>query len=1152
MTCPLRAPPEGITDVALFSLAELERLEPDRMPGCRLQKLEVYNWGTFDKKVWTFHVEGRNALLTGDIGSGKSTLVDAVTTLLLSAHKISYNKAAGADTRERSLRSYVEGHYKSEHNETTGASRPIGLRDARNYSVVLGKFGNVDFSTTVSIAQVFRTREDGQGQPERFFAVADAELSIAEHFGDFEADLSSLKRKLRQRGVRTYDTFPEYGKDFRRRMGIESEQAMELFHQTVSMKAVDNLNDFVRSHMLEPFDTTSYIDKMIEHFDNLTQAHDAVLRARLQLEILSPLVEDLDRLEVLLGAMESIAGQQRALPYYLARLNHTLLTRQVDQMTASIAASQEQLKSLREAMSTMRGTETQLAVQIAGMGGDRLAAIDQEIIRHEADRNARKVRFDRFNELLAEVAMPPVSNAGQFAANRNNAVARQIEFDEARAQIDNELIEKRFQLRSVGDDSAKVNNELHSLRSRRSNLPSNSLELRDRLCSEVLAEAGELPFAGELIQVRGDAREWEGAAERVLKNFALSMLVPDRHYAAVAAWIDAHHLGVRIVYYRVPASMAGVTPPDRQSPRPVLADKLEVKADSAFAGWMTSELHRRANHLCVENVAELRITDKAVTRAGQIKDRDRHEKDDRRPIDDRREYILGWDNEQKIDVLVQYATALQRQQTKLSSAEADLIKASSEVSDRLRSLAKLDEYNAWDSLDWQELVTVIAGLQAERQRIRTSSDGLAILSEEFDRIRERIKHQDEAINVADREEARVETEQRMALVQLEKVDRFLMDTDAVESAGAFFDSIESAVLKELGDVTADPSMIPDIERSVRALLEERLEGESARRIVVERRIIRAMGVFRVAYPTETVDLDDAIESGPEFRQLHRRIGEDDLPRFEKQFKEYLNQNTIRDIAQFSAHLNKNETTIRERIETINRSLFDIDYNEGRYIQLIPGPSPNMEVRDFRNELRECTSHVFGGDQTEQYSEERFLQVKKIIDRFKGREGMTDQDRNWTRKVTDVRNWFVFSASEKCREDGSEYEHYSDSAGKSGGQKEKLAYTILAASLAYQFKLEGKSRSKAFRFVCIDEAFSRGSEVSTRYALTLFTKLGLQLLIVTPLQKIHVIEPHVSAVGFVDNPTGNYSRLQSLTIEEFRRIRDPGSSTDRAEADGPAT
>jgi uncharacterized protein YPO0396 len=77
----------------------------DTLAGFRLQRLEVFNWGTFDGRVWTLRCEGRNALLTGDIGSGKSTLVDAVTTLLVPAHRVAYNKAAGADTRERTLRS---------------------------------------------------------------------------------------------------------------------------------------------------------------------------------------------------------------------------------------------------------------------------------------------------------------------------------------------------------------------------------------------------------------------------------------------------------------------------------------------------------------------------------------------------------------------------------------------------------------------------------------------------------------------------------------------------------------------------------------------------------------------------------------------------------------------------------------------------------------------------------------------------------------------------------------------------------------------------------------------------------------------------------------------------------------------------------------
>ena len=55
---------------------------------------------------------------------------------------------------------------------------------------------------------------------------------------------------------------------------------MELFHQTVSMKSVGNLNDFVRDHMLEPFDAAEWIDELIAHFEDLTSAHEAVRRPR--------------------------------------------------------------------------------------------------------------------------------------------------------------------------------------------------------------------------------------------------------------------------------------------------------------------------------------------------------------------------------------------------------------------------------------------------------------------------------------------------------------------------------------------------------------------------------------------------------------------------------------------------------------------------------------------------------------------------------------------------------------------------------------------------------------------------------------------------------------------------------------------------------
>jgi len=130
---------------------ELEFASDDSLSGFRLRRLELFNWGTFHDRIWTLQLNGRNALLTGDIGSGKSTLVDAVTTLLVPPQRIAYNKAAGADTRERTLRSYVLGFYKTERGETGFSAKPVALREPGGYSVVLGMFRNDAYNQDITL-----------------------------------------------------------------------------------------------------------------------------------------------------------------------------------------------------------------------------------------------------------------------------------------------------------------------------------------------------------------------------------------------------------------------------------------------------------------------------------------------------------------------------------------------------------------------------------------------------------------------------------------------------------------------------------------------------------------------------------------------------------------------------------------------------------------------------------------------------------------------------------------------------------------------------------------------------------------------------------------------------------------------------------------
>ena len=1101
--------------------------------GFRLERLEVYNWGTFHRHVWNLGLRGRNGLLTGDIGSGKSTLVDAIATLLVPSHRVAYNKAAGAEARERTLRSYVLGYHKSERNETTGATRPVALRDARHYSVILGEFVNRDYDTTVTLAQVFWTKSGENGPPEKLFVVADRSASIAEDFSNFGEDAAALAKKLRTAGMVTTRAFKDYGREMRRRLGIDSEQALELFHQTVSMKSVGNLNDFVRSHMLEPFDGYERTAEIVAHFDDLTKAHDAVERAQKQLTALDPLLEHCDEYDRLSAGIHEVTEQRSALRYYFADQAASLWLAQRSKLDKQRLKRADDARQLEATLKELNDRAKALALEQAGLGGTKIAELENQLTHVEEQRDERQERAKRYATQLEAANLSPVAGPEDFRERAIQIAKALPELLRTQAGYQNRLTEIAVDGAALRNEAEELNAELLSLRSRRSNLPKRSLDLRDRMCRELELNAEALPYAGELIQVMPEQSRWEGAAERVLHGFALSLLVPESHYRAVSDWINGRHLGTRIVYYRVPAT-AGPARQPSAGDRERLADKLEIK-QGAFELWLRHELARRADYTCVESMAEFRHATTAVTVQGQVKGPGgRHEKDDRTRIDDRSAYVLGWSNEQKIHTLLEAARSIQTRQNRHTDERGNLNDANGKATRQADALKLLADQTDYAQIDWESDVRRINGIQAELDRLRRSSTGLERVSRLIEDNQREVEEaqglRDEAIGEVNRLGVRIQT----ANEGIALADTVLAEPDR-SSADAQFPAIaERLRTNEFASLDlGNPATLPGTENRVAQAMSRQIENRTGRRTNVSNLIIAAMQRFRAEHPTETVELDSSIASIPGYRDLHQRLAGDDLPRFRKRFKDYLNTNTIREIAAFSARLNQQADMIRDRLAIINQSLVEIDYNPGRYITLEARSTPNTEIHQFRTDLRACTEDALT-ELSDQYSEQKFHQVSTIIDRFKGRAQHTEADRAWTRNVTDVRNWFVFSASERRREDDTEYETYTDSGGKSGGQKEKLAYTILAASLAYQFKLDwDATRSKSFRFAVIDEAFGRGSDESTRFGLELFRRLGLQLLIVTPLQKIHIIEPYVAAVGFVDNPSGMDSRLQTLTIEEYQ-------------------
>ncbi len=1141
----------------LFSPVELGNTG---RPGFRLARLEVYNWGTFDHQVWQLETGGDTLLVTGDIGSGKSTLVDAVSTLLLPSHRIDYNKAAGAGKKERTLRSYVQGYHKTERNEATGTVRPVALRDRNSYSVILGVFANEGYEEEVTLAQVFQ-QQDGAGQPWRRFVTADRALSIAGDFTDFGSDLSALITRLREGGAVVDKDFPSYGRIMRRSLGIRSEQAMELFHQTISMKSVGDLNEFVRTHMLEPANAKDRIDGILKHFEDLTTAYQAVQRAREQLEILAPIVDSSHKYDAAVERRDRLREEQVALRPYFAELRLELRQAAIDQTRTELETFTAQLAQTREEAAELSAERDRLITARADAGGNRIGELERETELARAEVEERRGRRERFAAAVAQAGLDEVGGAEEFAALSAHVAQRQTHL-EAEAeqhsaryqQLVLEHGERKKQLREVEE-------EVHSLQGRRSNLPAEQLELRERLCRELGVEQSELPFAGELLDMREEHAQWRGAAERVLRGFALSLLVPQRHYADVAEWVnsrrltarraDGREVGVRLVYERVPERQVSLQRP--QVDGLLLADTLDI-ADSPLSGYLHRELYARADHRCADTMEEFRGSDRAVTREGQVRSRDRHVKDDSRSASDPRGWVLGWRNEQKVSALTERYDALVESVRELAEGLESTEQARKTTAQALTALARLADYSSWRDLDWEQAQARVDSADAERRRLIEGSTEFAEIDQRLAAVdartaelaaaeRELADQQSRGSGFIEHETAAMARDQRV-VEQFDEVnlaaarevyprvrERTRADgqgSGAAADASAADDASDGAFVDADATHTLEQALVDELSSEIDRTNAEL--GESGTTMQ------RAMSEIRRRWPAETIEMDASVAARAEYVRFHDRVAGDDLPRFVDEFEHQLRTNTIRELAGFHNWLLRKADDIQQKIEKINEALGAIDFNPGRFVRLDRQATVNQDVREFRADLRAITDDSLGSG-GDQYSEERYRAVQGILERLRGREGHSDSDRKWREHVTDVRNWYTFSASERDRETDVEWEHYRDSDGKSGGQKEKLAYTILAASLAYQFGLEwGAEKSRDFRFAVIDEAFGRGSDISSRYALELFAKLGIQLLIVTPMQKVHVIAPYVRAIGYVDNVEGKYSRLVVLDTEEYDAMR----------------
>lgn len=1095
---------------------------PDVLEQFRLVRIQTFNWGTFPG-VTDYCISPKGYLFVGPSGSGKSTVLDANAALTTPPKWVSFNAAAREGERQskdRTLLSYVRGAYAQQ----TASGGEVGtrfLREDTTWTVIAQTYrdgkGNV-----VVLAQVLwiRGKSVSNGDVKRVYLVLEKEFDVRElqFFAKHDFDVRRFKSELPD--VFAATEFSAYQERFRRLLGIDTERALRLLHKTQSAKTLGDLDTFMREFMLDAPETFELAARLVDQFQELNEAHRTVVDARRQIETLMPARAEHDELDAAQRKKNQLDELSAGVDAFKEQRRKALLEEAVTQTETKLEGMKDELDRLTQRTALEYQALRSMQDQRNGMGGGVLERMAEESKSALRERGARIERRQVVCDACDTMGWARPETAIAFAELREQAHRFVLQSEERRDAARSKYLELFSARKQAEREFAAANAEIQAMERQRSNIPAQMLLIRARLAAELGVPEERLPFAGELTQVRSEEADWQGATERVLRGFALSVLVEERFYAQVAAYVNATPLNERFVYLRMMPHAQPVRPLGPNS----LVRKLEFTG-GAHADWVREQLKAQFDYECAPTVQAFRNAQRAITMEGQVKHGpSRHEKNDRHSIHDRQRWVLGFDNTAKLKLYKDQALAIVDQMNALTRALDDI--DTDDKADHGRTLACNSVVNrTWEDIDVAACVERIATLEAQIAREQAAHPGLA----EMDRI---ITAQEEVLKSARDAEASHQGAMEMERARLHDLSRQLdgLRASLLDLKLTPFQRNDLGMLYQRTNPTLNLSNLDSVTTQVvRALNAD--EREVGHRITtLGNSIASRFKEFNRQWPAESGGLDPTFESAPDYFAKLQRLETDGLPRYEERFLRLLRDQSDQNLTRLYTQLDQERRAIRERLAIVNESLTTALFNPGTHLVIETHDRLLDEVVAFRQQLRASLSHSLSVDPAA--AEQRFEVLNQLVKRFASQE---TADLNWKALVLDVRQHVEFIARE-FDADGVEIEVYRSGEGKSGGQRQKLAATCLAAALRYQ--LGGQDRAlPRFAPVFLDEAFERADSEFTRMSMNIFNMFGFQMIVATPLKAVMTLEPFIGGAVFVHNENRkNSSVVQIAYDEESQRLK----------------
>ncbi|WP_328532329.1 AAA family ATPase [Nocardioides sp. NBC_00368] len=1083
-------------------------LIPERSTGRQwvASELQLVNWGGYDG-AHRVRFSPSATLLTGGSGSGKSTLMDAYIALIM-PHTTPFNGASNGGVvgrprgqDQRNILSYARG--KIDEAKTAEGTKIRVLRgDGRDtWSAIAMTWADQTGARFTAVrAWYVPASAKNLDDVTKLRAVAEAGFDVR----DLEpvAAHRFTRAAVAEVGLTPIDTDRDFTARIHSALGIgaagDGEKAVNLLGRIQAGQQITTVDDLYKKMVLEEPETIATADGVVAHFDELSATRERMVTAQQQVRALMPIrelrvaIEDAaSRLEIIDG-IGAFGDETTPAGLWRAGKRVDLLSELEADLSSRRSAAEKAVAEKQALIDAAESERDGLAVTVAASGGRRLEEATREI--RSAETRADNVRRAR-EALEAELTIlgTAATTPAEFEALQSTAQQALVD-DDARTTALNDYAAARAAEAEAIKVVGRLETELADAEKTKNNIPEPLRAARAVLAEAAGLSPAEMPFVGELVEVRTEHEAWREAFNLALGGFATTMLVDAAHVGAFRAAIDSVRQRTRIRYEAVPTGTKDTTILDEGT----LPGRLDYRR-GVFTGWLKKRLADRHGYVCVQTPALLGQHRMALTVTGQVSQGSRGAHGGQGAGN-----VLGFTNTRRVAELTEL----------LESARQDAEKARTGVAEAERAIKELDlrrtSFKAVSALTWDQID--VAGATAERDRwaavieeVTADNPEIATLQKRLKEARAKVDSLREGIGAA--KSAFKDLDARWSDV-VEQVDRA---KDALEEAAASGTEIAPAqadYLEQLFKASGGESAgrREDALAELDAVFARAGESLDADRTGAQETIGAARAQLRQTFeaflerwPNPNLHTDpDA--SYADFDRLLDELQTSGLHELEVEWRDSLLNLSGNDLTNLDSTLARAVREIRDRIDPINQILAELPFNDDAHRLRIDTQEGQSAVRGrFRKELR-AVRDLIGRASTNETREQAYTRMARLIDRMR----RTAPD---FADLIDVRNHVRVSAEKVTADTGEHVALYDHIGEKSGGESQELVAFIVGAALRYQLGDAGAERPR-YAPVFLDEALIKADARFTGRAIGAWRGLGFQLIIGAPNDKHSAIEPHV--------------------------------------------